>query len=106
MNLKKAKQIANNWIERRPGDLEPAEVQNVLEALGFEFIKQISNHTTFLYKHDCLIHDGYFTAGILSYSIRHAQGQKKKVIGKSLTTLIRALECYIQFSNNAEANDD
>ena len=107
MNKSKATAIAEKWAFQKPmpKELLPKEVQDVLEALGFELKGKNSDHTTFRWYHKRLFFDEiYFRFGIISISVGHAKGKKIVVRIGSIKNLIRALKIYLKYEASPDGS--
>ncbi|MFC2119818.1 hypothetical protein ACFLQ4_01980 [Bacteroidota bacterium] len=102
MNSKKAKELANNWLSQnpRPKSLEPKDVFNVLEALGFIQKKKVKKDTTYIYEHPCLINDPDFKFGVLYFSINHGKGKKSSILVGGVKVILKALSLHPELQND------
>lgn len=100
MTIKKAKELAQKWIQQKPSpkELDPGDVEDVLSALDFEFIKKLT-HTAYVYKHECLEGDeNNFRYCKMTYHLGHSAKQNKAVVRiGSVRIIIKALECYFDW---------
>lgn len=93
MNVKKAEEIADNWLSAKPKNLDPKEVFDVLESLGFIFKRKVNQDTTFIYEHPYLKSE-YFPFGALRISIHHGKGQKDTILIGSVRPILEALKIF------------
>lgn len=105
MNIQKAKGLANNWLTQnpRPKSLEPNEVFNVLEALGFIQKREVKKDTTYIYEHSCLINDPDFKFGTIYISINHGKGKKPTILIGGVKVILKALSLHPELQNDEKS---
>lgn len=101
MTPSKAREIANKWLTQnpKPKSLEPNEVFDVLEALGFLLKRKIKQDTAYIYEHTCLLDDPYFSFGAMYISINHGKGKKPSILVGGVNVILKALSLHPDLQN-------
>lgn len=102
MNSQKAKEIAKKWLSQnpKPKSLEPKEVFDVLDALGYILKREVKKDTTYIYEHACLLNHPEFMHGTLYISINHGKGKKPSILIGGVKVILKALSLHPELQND------
>ncbi len=101
MSPQKAKEIALNWLNQnpKPKSLEPKEVFDVLDALGFILKREVKKDTTYIYAHTCLQNAPDFSFGTIYISVNHGKGKKPSILIDGVKPILKALSLHPDLQN-------
>lgn len=101
MSPQKARETASKWLTQnpKPKSLEPKEVFDVLEALGFILKREVKKDTSYIYEHPCLINERGFSFGSMYISVNHGKGKKPSILIDGVKVILSALALHPDLQN-------